>query len=417
MLGLPIDAVFLVPLAALPWRRSVAVAIPLFLAMVSPAVIFAMERGNQDLIIFVLIIVGIVLLEQPFTARMLGYSSILLAALLKFYPLVLLIVLLRENPRTALWLIVAAIAIIVGVAWNFQAEFYAALANIPMPPTFIPGFGAGRLPHGVGVMLSKFGIAPSASIVQSVSFLVLAISACTLAIKLASASAFRSAFDRLTTRETLCLVSGAALICGCFFTGTSSLYRGVLFLLVLPGLVALAHLSSSKTVGRMVRATTWLTLSLLFSLPVGRLVDRLFGRVQLPDAPLMTLIYWLVCELAWWWIAAMLSAILIYFVLVSLSHCHTRSLRGTNPGRCSPGCLPPSIRHQSFLSRKPDPMHWSACSTVWRFSRLPPTVADRRNAGYGFGRGWHYLFVRRSPHSWRIIRRCCSSRRASRRSD
>ena len=73
MLGLPIDAVFLVPLAALPWRRSVAVAIPLFLAMVSPAVIFAMERGNQDLIIFVLIIVGIVLLEQPFTARMLGY--------------------------------------------------------------------------------------------------------------------------------------------------------------------------------------------------------------------------------------------------------------------------------------------------------------------------------------------------------
>jgi hypothetical protein len=77
-------------------------------------VVFALERGNVDLIIFIMPVVAGVLGTGPLASRILFYSLMLPAGLLKFYPLIVLSTALRERPRTFFAIAATAGLVVVG---------------------------------------------------------------------------------------------------------------------------------------------------------------------------------------------------------------------------------------------------------------------------------------------------------------
>jgi hypothetical protein len=72
--------------------------------LVSPAVMLGIERGNADLILFPLVVVGILLLRARTTAgRVAGNALLLFAAMLKLFPAFAFVALLRQPRRWRLW--------------------------------------------------------------------------------------------------------------------------------------------------------------------------------------------------------------------------------------------------------------------------------------------------------------------------
>jgi hypothetical protein len=75
----------------------------------------------------------------------------------------------------------------------------------------------------------------------SILLLLLVVQALATAIWLGYRSRLQYAVADLSLRETEFLLAGAALICGCFFTGDNALYKGIYLLFALPGLLTLAQ--------------------------------------------------------------------------------------------------------------------------------------------------------------------------------
>ena len=68
------------------------------LAALSPMTVYALERANNDLVVYLLIVCASALLVVSRLYRLCPYALFLTAGLLKYYPLVLLLLL---APRTA----------------------------------------------------------------------------------------------------------------------------------------------------------------------------------------------------------------------------------------------------------------------------------------------------------------------------
>jgi hypothetical protein len=309
LLGLSIDGAFLLSLVVVPWPRSRTDQTFLCATLISPAILYGLERANQDLLMFALISIAIVLLERSFVFRLLGYAVILMAALLKFYPAVVFGTVLRENVRYAALIAIVVAVVAMTFVMTLHTELMAALANIPMPSTFVPGFGAMRLPAGMVLLLDGADVGRVDVWWRTAAYVALLLSALTLAVWLSTRPALRQAVSQLFARELLCLMAGGLVMCGCFFAGSSLYYRGVYTLLVSPGLFATARSCPSRSLGRVVRGTTWLLVVLLFSLPVSRLVRHEFGPIDVQDAPAPTVLYWTCRELAWWVVVIVLLAI------------------------------------------------------------------------------------------------------------
>jgi hypothetical protein len=118
--------------------------------------------------------------------------------------------------------------------------------------TFSPlTWGSKKLPSGLGFIIAKVAAklfhqdAASADTIgqlfYNILLLLLAVQTLATAIRLGHCSRLQYAVPHLSMREADFLLAGAALICGCFFTGDNALYKGIYLLLALPGLLTLAH--------------------------------------------------------------------------------------------------------------------------------------------------------------------------------
>jgi hypothetical protein len=318
-LGLSLDALFMMSLAALPRPRQRSDYLLIILGIVSPMTMFALERGNIDILMFLLALAAVVCMDRAVPLRLLGYGAIMLAGLLKFFPFVLFILLLRERPKLCLIGIVTVVCGVGGFTWHYLEELAHMAANIPRPSPFADAFGAAQLPIGIGFLLrSSAGPAAQAAgwstgivAVFAICLLVLFI-AYMIARYLSQRADLQAAFNDLTSRESLCLVAGATLVCGCFFSADSIGYREIIILLALPGLTALAR-SSSGTLAIIVRVTTWIAVFLMTSVVPQRLIHGWFGGIA-TTVSWPAVGFWLVRELCWWWFVAVLGAILTCFV-------------------------------------------------------------------------------------------------------
>ena len=153
VLGVSQDLAFAASLAFLPAVQGRAARILIAACVLSPTVLFGMERGNVDVGMVVLAVAGLALLERRDAARFFGYGVFLCAGLLKFYPLVLFARALDERPRVFFTLAAAAFAGVAALVLAYGHEVRLAIGNVPLPSDFGDGFAARQVGDGLGFLL------------------------------------------------------------------------------------------------------------------------------------------------------------------------------------------------------------------------------------------------------------------------
>lgn len=330
--GIVLALAFLVAVASLPAPRGAREWAVMALAGFSTMTLFAVERGNIDVLIFVLLVIAVHLLRGRGAARGAGYAVIVFAALLKYYPIVAMIAALRERPRR--FAVVVAVSAAVGALFlvHYWRPLHEAMMRVPSGSYFTDLFGVGNLPNGLFVLLSPLATRWSATtpvlvFLPSVLVVLLIYYAARNAVALAHDVA--AGVMLLPQREALLLVIGAALIVGCFFAGQNIGYRGIFFLLLLPGLLALAR---DKEHGEF-RGAAWMIVFLMW----GELFRDALQRVAFHDSAATAawqgakVAFWMFREIVWWRVIGTLLGVLLYFAIgtetVTAARLELRALR------------------------------------------------------------------------------------------
>jgi len=321
-MGIALEFAFFASLSILPPPRTPRAIAFMILALCSSMTAFALERGNIDIVMFLLIIAGGWCWMRGLKLRLIGYSIFTIAGLLKFYPLVLFSLFIHERIGLFIALCFAGTAAMAGFVWCFHIELHEMAANLPKFSYFSDVFGSVQLPGGLETWFvhllrranARTGIL-AWPFLPRVFFAAmwLMLTACCIgnALRLATDLDFLSAYTQLTSKERGFLLIGAALFCGCFFAVTNNSYRGIHFLFVLPGMLALANSSA----GRVFRITVAAILFIMWGLTAQFLLVMflvLTGH-QAHDG-LAERIYWLIHALTWWWVISVLLAVLFCFV-------------------------------------------------------------------------------------------------------
>lgn len=307
-----------------PPRTHSEIRLTLLVAL-SSLTAFALERANVDTIIFSLALLGANLWLGSLRLRLLAYAVFLLAGLLKFYPLILLLLVVRERPRIFLLVAGTTTLTLIAAASQVYRELIAASQNIPIGSYFTDLFGAVNLPFGLpvlaGYIASKLG-SPSASVgsftwISKPLYLSLATAAVAMAVVLASRVWMQRGITSLPPLRKALLLVGAALLCGCFFAGQSVGYRGVFLILVLPGLFELRR--TLPAVGaRCMQSVLYCVVFVAWVLTI-EFISKRFKLTRGYDLDLdgFGLLHWFLHELCWWFIITVLLAILMTFVVQS----------------------------------------------------------------------------------------------------
>ena len=282
---------------------------------------FAIERGNIDLVIFLLVLLGCHLWLGSLPLRLLAYAVFLFAGMLKFFPLVLLILVLRERPRVFLQITVVTMLILGVAVFQTWDELAAVAHNIPRGPYFTDLFGSVNLPYGLPVMMAYVALKPSGhpelihafAWISKPSYIALIVITLSGAISLALRSGMPEALLSLEPRRQATLLAGSALLCGCFFAGQNVGYRGVFLILLLPGLFELS-LTLPIVGSSCVKAAVYCIIFVAWVLTI-EFMTRALGITDgySLDTGGFGFVHWILHELSWWWIVTILLAILMSF--------------------------------------------------------------------------------------------------------
>ena len=305
--GLSLDLLFILSLAsALRPRTSREIWI-YGLAVVSPTTVYAIERANNDLVVFLLILSGGILLSVRQPYRLSSYALFLVSGLLKYYPLALLVLLIRERLRTAIALLILIGVSLLSVGMYFRHELAKALANIPAQSYFADSFSAQNLPFGVGEILGSNSPLVAVSLLGAL-------------FAIAAAKTLRTVrligtgrFDCDATEMRL-LAIGAILLGACFFAGQNINYRGIYFLLVIPGLFELQRSAGQKALRQFYAQMIAVALFLMWEEAFRRALHAIV--IHAPDSGLVyaEVSFWIGREFAWWWLVAGLAAIVLTYL-------------------------------------------------------------------------------------------------------
>ena len=300
---------FIACLTLLPAPLGARALVLVTAATMSTMVVFAVERANPDLLLFMLVLAtGLLAESRLWGARLLGYGIALFAALLKYYPIVVLVAAFRERMAVLLTVILSAVAVLV-VFWVVCHDDLArGLPTIAAGPYNTDLFAAKNLPFLVG-MLVEVAAAPSpnAGVVgwAMAAGLYAALFGAALAIcrRVLLVPGLSAAVAALSERERTLMVIGSAVIAGCFFAGQSIGYRGIYLLLVIPGLLGLSR-GATPAVRVLSLATAIVIVLLMWGEALRRALDGAFG-------------FWLLRELGWWWSVSVMLAVLADFLRAS----------------------------------------------------------------------------------------------------
>lgn len=318
--GLAVDAAFLASLFLLPVGRDRRSILLLTSASLSTGVVFAVERGNNDLVLFVLAACAAGLLLRGWGRRCLAYAFLFLAGLLKFYPMLTLAVALRERPgRFAMVTLFSflGLALFLVVTWH---DLSRVLAIIPTGSPFGDMFGSIMFGLGLNHLtgMPEGYIAPVRFALMGLSLL------CALRMGLQARTA--SALETLTPRECSFLLIGALLTVACFFTAQNIGYRVVHLLLTMPALLVL------RGFGPDLRFR-WMPGAVLLSLwgefwrnHGPALAGYLFG-----DGGTASLLLWIVKQGVWWFLVTVFLAYLVAFAQRSAMGAWLRARLGVAP--------------------------------------------------------------------------------------
>jgi hypothetical protein len=319
--GLALGTGFLVSLSALPPPLSATEMVLRIAAVLSTMVVFAIERANPDMLIFILVILMLSLLRRSLIARLLAYCIAFLAGAIKYYPFILLSLIVRERIRV---LFPAVIAAIIGLLFFFHIYAVQILEGLPSIASGLPFgdmFGDKNFLFGIVLVVRHItgssNYAANAAIAATMLLIMVLVWG---EVKLWSRSNLPAALYRLDERCRLALFAGVLLLLGCFFSGQSVGYRGIFLLLVLPGLFALGR---DDAAGWAASAARWAA----FSVPPLMWAEALRfwihlavsghypppGFISVLDQPFDFLV-WCVREIVWWCLMSFFLTILVGFL-------------------------------------------------------------------------------------------------------
>jgi len=318
--GWVLGLLFILSLALLPPARRPWELVLVVLATNSTMVVFAVERANPDILLFMMALAAGLLARGPLPARLIGYLTALLAALIKYYPITLLILSFRE--RISVFL-ANGLAMAVLIALFFAAylpDITRGVLTIASGPYFTDLFAAKNLPFGLAEF-SAGGAGDSFSITLLGIGLygLLVLGGALICRRILINTTIRSTLSQICDCERIFLVIGSALIVGCFFAGQSIGYRGVFLLFILPGLLAVPHVAADFALRRLCRAAAVVLVLLMWEECFRIGLETVFAHEEIPlfADNLRILVFWLARELAWWWFVSVMVAFLLVFLAES----------------------------------------------------------------------------------------------------
>jgi hypothetical protein len=333
----PIVILFFLALATLPPPRTMRDQVILLLAAVSSGIWLGVERGNADILLFLLAVIALNLRVLSLPFRLAAYALLVLAGLLKLYPFAALIVALRERWAVFAAVGLASVAVLLAMGVVYHQELRWMAGQLPAPAYFDVQFGSTEFAVLLGVTVANClqavlhePIATARAAGDAVTHLAppfLLLIAMLGAVIVGRRCRLTSALAQLSERETGYLVVGSAMIVGCFFMVNSHIFRGMYLLLALPGLAAMSRQNATPQ-ARWIFSTTCIAVPLVLWKPffdmcliVAAHWKSARGNNDDPynAFPGLTPDYvlWLVNELAWWWIIIVLLAVLGAWVLRS----------------------------------------------------------------------------------------------------
>jgi hypothetical protein len=305
--GLALDLMFILSLAIAVRPASWGETLVIGLVALSPMTVYALERANCDLIVFLLILGGFALDAAPRRWRLGCYAFYLTAGLLKYYPLVLLVLLARERRRDGLLIAGISVAVVILLVIRGHADLAKALANIPALSYFADSFSARNLPFGfVEVVFGPRLRFPAALLLLSI-VLALAIARTGRTFHMLDADA-----PDPNLPETRRLLVGALLLTTCFFAGQNIDYRGIYFILVMPGLVRLCQSAGDPAIRGFLARMIAAVLFVAWEEPLRRVIHMIAAAIAADWLrPRVEILFWIGRELVWWWLIAGLAAIVL----------------------------------------------------------------------------------------------------------
>ena len=288
-----------------------------FFFLISPAMLMAVNRANNDLLIFVLISLALLLLRfKRWPHQALGVLLLAAAAPLKYYPLIAIIVLLDARSLRSLGAFFGLYVLVLVLSWPaLEAGFRAASRYSPQPDWLYA--------YGAPVMLRNFGVSAFTSWIVPVGIFLLWAISILPTLKLEASVPVKEQ-ESAKRRELIC---GAALLVGLFFLGATYVYKLVFALWLLPWLCAEHHDESESRWCRITRWTllgvAWLEggMAVILNLLVVRVSGSLAGSLLKGTLFLSQLLTWV------------LIACLIRFLLVYFKQRCRELLQKVEPGR------------------------------------------------------------------------------------
>ena len=308
--GASLDLLFLLSLAAVLRPSTAKELVILGAAAVSPMTLYALERANNDLAIFLLVICGAILFAFRRPYRLFAYGLFVAAGVLKYYPLALLVLALCERRRDCLVIAAAATSALALFAVAFYPELSRAAAGIPTAASyFTDAFSARNLPFGFAEALAggAFRLLIAVSLLGALSGLAVARTLRTVRLL------GREELD-WAAGEAQFLAIGGLLVSACFFAGQNIGYRGILLLPVLSGLVCFYRSVKDRDLrrfcGRMIAAVLFVMWEECFRRALHAIVSPVPGVALSSRAEVF---FWLGRELVWWWLVVGLAALVLSY--------------------------------------------------------------------------------------------------------
>jgi len=305
--GWSLDLVFLLSLSLLPPPQRPLELVLALTATLSTMVVFALERANPDIMLFLLALATGFLTQYRLPFRLFGYFLGLAAALVKYYPVMVLLVAFRERIPVFCAVGLATVGSLTVFGIEYHAEIASGLPNIARGPYNTDLFSAQNLPFLLGEVVENATASPRVGYITAGGVYAILVGAC-IAIwrRLLLFTEFRTGLTSLPDLDRVLLVIGSAVIAGCFFAGQSIGYRGVFLLFVLPGLLGIARSPVRKL--RALGLGTAVVVVLLMWSECLRLALEGAGTGG------AAVLLWLLRELCWWWTVSVMLAVLADFL-------------------------------------------------------------------------------------------------------
>jgi hypothetical protein len=289
-----------------PEKLSISGAIGMLLVLLSPASMLLYERGNVDLLVF--FVCAMAVLATSYSAY-LATGLILLAAIMKLFPILGLTVLLREPKRIFLWLSSASV---------FVLLMYMARTWGSVKASWTKTMRGDGLSYGTNILvvryqgqftqaLSRWFSPPQIQILLQYGFLAVALVLLFIFSFLALRNREQSDFP--SERNLAAFRMGAAIYVGTFLIGNNWDYRLAFLVLLVPQLV-----EWMRSVHRTYRLTAWVSMILVL------LSCWHLWIVQMPPVPLLYAAddpkrFWMILDEVFNW---MLFASLAYLLVASV---------------------------------------------------------------------------------------------------